>query len=61
MDDPGADVVVNNLPGRRQVTFGLDADALQESFRTADDRWVVLFMPEPRWWEKFCTAAGRPE
>ena len=35
--------------------------ALQESFRTADDRWVLLFMPEPPWWEKFCTADGWPE
>ena len=35
--------------------------ALQESFRTADDRWVLLFMPEPHWWETFCTAVGRPE
>ena len=35
--------------------------ALQESFRTADDRWVLLFMPEPHWWERFCTAVGRPQ
>ena len=35
--------------------------ALQESFRTADDRWVLLFMPEPHWWPRFCTAVGRPE
>jgi len=35
--------------------------ALQESFRTADDRWVLLFMPEPHWWPRFCAAVGRPE
>lgn len=35
--------------------------ALQESFRTADDRWVLLFMPEPHWWPRFCAVAGRPE
>ncbi len=35
--------------------------ALQESFRTADDRWVLLFMPEPHWWGRFCTAVGKPE
>ena len=35
--------------------------ALQESFRTADDRWVLLFMPEPHWWERFCTAVDRPQ
>ena len=35
--------------------------ALQESFRTADDRWILLFMPEPHWWPRFCAVAGRPE
>ena len=35
--------------------------ALQESFRTADDRWVLLFMPEPHWWERFCTAVDQPQ
>ena len=35
--------------------------ALQESFRTSDDRWVLLFMPEPHWWPKFCAVVGRPE
>jgi len=35
--------------------------ALQESFRTADERWILLFMPEPHWWPKFCTVVGRPE
>ncbi|CAN5203013.1 CaiB/BaiF CoA-transferase family protein [soil metagenome] len=35
--------------------------ALQESFRTADDRWILLFMPEPHWWPRFCAVVGRPE
>ena len=35
--------------------------ALHESFRTADDRWVLLFMPEPHWWPRFCDTVGRPE
>ena len=35
--------------------------ALQESFRTADDRWILLFMPEAHWWARFCAAVGRPE
>ena len=35
--------------------------ALQESFRTADDRWILLFMPEPHWWPRFCDTVGRPE
>jgi crotonobetainyl-CoA:carnitine CoA-transferase CaiB-like acyl-CoA transferase len=35
--------------------------ALHGAFRTADDRWVLLFMPEPRWWSPFCEAVGRPQ
>lgn len=34
--------------------------ALHGAFRCADDRWVLLFMPEPRWWPAFCEAVGRP-
>jgi len=35
--------------------------ALQESFRTADDRWILLFMPEPHWWPRFCAAVDRSD
>ncbi len=35
--------------------------ALQESFLTADDRWVLLFMPEAHWWPRFSEVVGRPE
>lgn len=35
--------------------------ALQESFRTADGRWILLFMPEPHWWPRFCAVVGHPE
>src|SRR3954452_7790516 len=35
--------------------------ALQGSFRCADDRFVLLFMPEPHWWPRFCETVGRPE
>ena len=35
--------------------------ALQESFRCADDRWILLFMPEPHWWPRFCELVGRPK
>ena len=35
--------------------------ALQESFRCADDRYILLFMPEPHWWPKFCAVVGREE
>ncbi len=35
--------------------------ALHESFRTSDDRWILLFMPEPHWWPRFCAVVGHPE
>jgi crotonobetainyl-CoA:carnitine CoA-transferase CaiB-like acyl-CoA transferase len=35
--------------------------ALQESFRCADDRWILLFMPEAHWWPRFCAEVERPE
>ncbi|GAC1322401.1 MAG: CaiB/BaiF CoA-transferase family protein [Mycobacteriales bacterium] len=35
--------------------------ALQESFLTADERWVLLFMPEARWWPLFAETVGHPE
>jgi crotonobetainyl-CoA:carnitine CoA-transferase CaiB-like acyl-CoA transferase len=35
--------------------------ALHGAFRCADDRWILLFMPEAHWWARFCTAVGRPE
>jgi crotonobetainyl-CoA:carnitine CoA-transferase CaiB-like acyl-CoA transferase len=34
--------------------------ALHGAFRCADGRWLLLFMPEPAWWPRFCTAVGRP-
>jgi crotonobetainyl-CoA:carnitine CoA-transferase CaiB-like acyl-CoA transferase len=35
--------------------------ALHGAFRCADDRWILLFMPEAHWWSRFCAAVGRPE
>ncbi|MGR7025972.1 CoA transferase [Geodermatophilus sp. URMC 62] len=35
--------------------------ALHGGFRCADGRWILPFMPEPRWWAPFCEAVGHPE
>jgi crotonobetainyl-CoA:carnitine CoA-transferase CaiB-like acyl-CoA transferase len=35
--------------------------ALHGAFRCADDHWILLFMPEPHWWPRFCEAVGKPE
>jgi crotonobetainyl-CoA:carnitine CoA-transferase CaiB-like acyl-CoA transferase len=34
---------------------------LSNRFRCADDRWIVLNMPETHWWPKFCRAVGHDE
>ncbi len=34
---------------------------LANRFRCADERWIVLNMPELHWWPRFCEAMGRPE
>lgn len=56
--DLSATLVDGNPPasGRRSRPH-----ALHGAFRCADRRWLVLFMPEPRWWEPFCEAVGHPE
>lgn len=33
---------------------------LATSLRCRDDRWIILNMPEPRWWPRFCEAVGHP-
>ena len=59
----GTDLSSTLVDGQDPPTLGRRRrrHALQESFRTADDRWIMLFMPEPHWWPRFCAAAGRPE
>ncbi len=34
---------------------------LANRFPCGDGRWIVLNMPEPRWWSQFCTALGRED
>ena len=34
---------------------------LANRFLCGDDRWIILNMPEPRWWPAFCAAIDRPE
>jgi len=34
---------------------------LANRFPCGDGRWIVLNMPEPHWWPKFCTAVDREE
>jgi crotonobetainyl-CoA:carnitine CoA-transferase CaiB-like acyl-CoA transferase len=59
----GTDLSSTLVDGQDPLTLGRRRrrHALQESFRTSDGRWILLFMPEPHWWPRFCTAVGRPE
>ena len=34
---------------------------LANRFRCADDRWIILNMPEAHWWPRFCAAIDRPD
>lgn len=51
------------IDGRQPTKRGRNRliSALANRFRTGDDRWIVLNMPEPRWWKPFVEAVGRPE
>src|SRR3954452_7316441 len=57
------DLSATLVDGRNPPTHGRRnrIHALQESFRCADDRFILLFMPEPHWWPRVCEAIGRPE
>ncbi|GAC1607712.1 MAG: hypothetical protein NVS3B26_01910 [Mycobacteriales bacterium] len=49
------------VDGQDPPVLGRRRHALHESFRTADDRWILLFMPEPHWWARFCATVEKPE
>jgi crotonobetainyl-CoA:carnitine CoA-transferase CaiB-like acyl-CoA transferase len=34
---------------------------LANRFRCADDRWIILNMPEAHWWSRFCDAVDRTD
>ncbi|WP_219414913.1 CaiB/BaiF CoA transferase family protein [Pseudonocardia nigra] len=57
------DLSASLVDGKNPRTLGRRRrlHALQESFCTADARWVLLFMPEAHWWPRFCNAVGHPE
>jgi len=48
------DLSATLVDGRNPPTHGRRnrIHALQESFRCADDRFILLFMPEPHWWPR---------
>jgi crotonobetainyl-CoA:carnitine CoA-transferase CaiB-like acyl-CoA transferase len=34
---------------------------LANRFRCGDDRWIILNMPDPHWWPRFCATVGLEE
>jgi crotonobetainyl-CoA:carnitine CoA-transferase CaiB-like acyl-CoA transferase len=59
----GTDLSPSLVDGHNPPAIGRKGrpHALHGTFRTADDRLLLLFMPEPHWWPKFCAAVERPE
>jgi crotonobetainyl-CoA:carnitine CoA-transferase CaiB-like acyl-CoA transferase len=57
------DLAATLVDGQNPPTQGrrVRPHALHGAFRCGDERWVLLFMPEPAWWPRFCEAVGRPE
>jgi crotonobetainyl-CoA:carnitine CoA-transferase CaiB-like acyl-CoA transferase len=50
------------LPKLDPRKAGVSRNPLSGTYRTADDRWLILTMLQPgRYWPEFCKAVGRPE
>lgn len=51
-----------SLPKMDPPRYGSAGNPLAGSFRTADDRWVMLTMLQPtKYWPEFCERMGRPD
>ena len=55
-----APTLVDGAPVRKRDRHHL-ITPLGNRFRCADDRWIILNMPEVRWWAPFCKTVERPE
>ena len=58
-----SDLATTLVDGENPLQKGrrLRRHALHESFRCADGRFILLFMPEPHWWPRFCDTVGHPQ
>jgi crotonobetainyl-CoA:carnitine CoA-transferase CaiB-like acyl-CoA transferase len=52
-------LIDHRQPSRRDRRHQISP--LNNRFQCADEKWLVLTMPEPRWWVPFCKGIGRPE
>ena len=52
-------LVDGRQPSRRDRRHLISA--LANRFCCGDDRWIILNMPEPHWWPKFCAGLGRED
>jgi crotonobetainyl-CoA:carnitine CoA-transferase CaiB-like acyl-CoA transferase len=57
--DLSAVLIDGRLPTKRDRHHLISP--LANRFRCSDDRWIVLNMPEPHWWPRFCKTMGHPE
>jgi crotonobetainyl-CoA:carnitine CoA-transferase CaiB-like acyl-CoA transferase len=59
--DLQAALLARQQPGRHNRT--MPGNPIWNSYQCADGRWVLLVMPvpDPLYWPRFCQAVGRPE
>jgi crotonobetainyl-CoA:carnitine CoA-transferase CaiB-like acyl-CoA transferase len=57
--DLSAVLIDGRQPHKRDRHHAISA--LANRFLCRDDRWIILNMPEPRWWPRFCETVGHPE
>lgn len=57
--DLSAVLVDGRQPGKRDRHHLITP--LANRFCCSDHRWIVLNMPEPHWWPRFCQTVGRAE
>jgi crotonobetainyl-CoA:carnitine CoA-transferase CaiB-like acyl-CoA transferase len=55
-----APTLVDGAPVRKRDRHHL-ITPLGNRFRCRDDRWIILNMPEVRWWGPFCKTIERPQ
>ena len=55
-----AATLVDKAPFRKRNRYEM-LTATANRYPCKDGRWMVLNMPEPKWWGPFCDALGKPE
>lgn len=57
----GLTFAARGIPAERGRAMATGGAACYRVYRTGDDRFVALAAFEPKYWERFCLAVGRPD